>query len=194
MSPNNSNSANLVTPPGSSVKVNTEHDCSIGIATGLIIILKEVDIIISANEQYLTDLDGMKKPSKVKVKRSVNKLRKSNIDALSVIKNKINNALCLTGLAHKAKRVNDRNVAKDNHAAEQDKYIFDTEGYVVEYESLSDKVAAIIRSAAPIIPTVHKRSIVEETQVPIPRTGIKIKVNKPTRKSQRTQQAGNGYA
>jgi len=44
-SPNNSSGANLVTPPESSVKVNTEHICSNGrIATGLITILKEVDI------------------------------------------------------------------------------------------------------------------------------------------------------
>lgn len=47
MSPNNASSANMVTPPESSVKVNN------GIATGLVPILKELDIIVNANEQYV---------------------------------------------------------------------------------------------------------------------------------------------
>jgi len=66
-------------------------------------VLKELDIIINANEQYFEDLDGMKNPPKVQ--KSFDKLTKSNIDAISVIQYKVNDAFCRTGVAHRSKQV-----------------------------------------------------------------------------------------
>ena len=68
---NNISGVNMATPAVSSVNVNTL------IATSLTTILKEVEIIISANKQYLKDLGGIRKknPQKYRMKRQIQEIK-----------------------------------------------------------------------------------------------------------------------